>query len=70
MGDMTVLKMLETAGADFNHIARNGRSVLTFSLINKDIDLAQIETAVEYLLTKINIGEIIILLYSFILHVL
>lgn len=64
---MTILKMLEEAGADFNHVARNGKSVLTFALINMDIDLAKIEKVMEYLLTKINIGENIALLYTFIL---
>ena len=57
MGDMRVLKMLEEAGADFDHISRNGESVLTFALTNLNIDLTKIEPVMEYLLAKTNIGE-------------
>ena len=57
MGDMKVLKMLDKAGADFNRIAINGKSVLTFALTNMNLDLEKIEPVMEYLLTKTNIGE-------------
>ena len=54
---MAVLNMLERAGADFNHISPKGQSVLNFPLMNMNSDMEKMESVMEYLLTKTNIGE-------------
>ena len=63
MSDLAVLKMLERAGADFNHISQIGQSVLTFPLMNMNSDIEKMESVMEYLLTKTNIGEEIALYF-------
>ena len=60
MSDLAVLKMLERAGADFNHITPSGQSVLTFPLMNMNSDIEKMESVMEYLLTKTNIGKEIV----------
>ena len=57
MSDLAVLKMLERAGADFNHTSPDGRSVFTFPLLNMNSDFDKMESVMEYLLAKTNIGE-------------
>ena len=63
MSDLAVLKMLERAGADFNLITPSGQSVLTFPLMNMNSDIEKMESVMEYLLTKTNIGEEIALYF-------
>ena len=58
--DLKVIQMLEKAGADLNHINRNGYSVLSDSLNfwrGPKSNVTHIEPVVEYLLSKTQIGN-------------
>ena len=63
MNDMTIIKMMEKAGADFNRLNSAGWSVLTYSLrcgwatSAGTCDLAHIEPVIEYLLERTDIGR-------------
>ena len=53
--------MLEEAGADFNHVTESGDSVLSYALwrysLTPNNGLDHMETVVDYLLERTNIGE-------------
>ena len=63
MNDMSCIKMMEKAGADFNRITSAGFSVLTYSLrcgagsSAGTCDLAHMEPVIEYLLERTDIGR-------------
>ena len=62
MSDLKVIKVLEKAGADLNHITKHGATVLSLPFFldrfyPKTDDLPRIEPVMDYLLTKTNISE-------------